>query len=340
MAHGQGQASATDMPSPWGLLDYARLSFGRPFAMCVPLGLSIGNRYVVPVLFAAHVQHAGWAFRKEGFKRCRVVRVERRHTSPYKGRGVPLRVGLEPGIALAHWNCGASGSLRSRVRAMWWTHPQLRQHSGGPRLPSSDRRGRPGPPLGQGPSNLPGAVDGRDRGGFLGRWLLPLAVAVLTGCPTAGALRRVSCGFASRHLAPSAGLAISRALSARFVLVMADSVDALRVGGALAYNGSGRSAGFASVAEEDRPFARPERAQNGAGGFQDGVPAVRPEHDVRVQIAAIVDERRTVAAHMCVGASPHGRRTHDAPPPTSLLPRPRRRGRDCERGASSASRER
>jgi hypothetical protein len=87
---------------------------------------------------------------------------------------------------------------------------------------------------------------------------------------------------------------------------MADSVDALRVGGALTGNGSGRSARFAGVAEEDGAFARWERAEIGVGGFQDSVPAVRLEDDARVEIGAVVNERRAVAANSCMGTSPHG----------------------------------
>src|SRR5262249_38960030 len=49
---------------------------------------------------------------------------------------------------------------------------------------------------------------------------------------------------------------------------------------------------------------RQERPQNGAGSFQDGMPAVRLEHDARVEIAAVVDERWAVAAKSCARASP------------------------------------
>ena len=49
--------------------------------------------------------------------------------------------------------------------------------------------------------------------------------------------------------------------------------------------------------------SRRERPQNGAGSFQDGMPAVRLEHDARVEIAPVVDECRAVAAKSRAGAS-------------------------------------
>lgn len=75
------------------------------------------------------------------------------------------------------------------------------------------------------------------------------------------------------------------------------------IGGALACNGSGRGVRFARVTEEDRACARRERPQNRAGGFQHGMPAVRLEHDARVEIAPVVDECRAVAAKSRAGAS-------------------------------------
>src|SRR5262249_42775985 len=66
---------------------------------------------------------------------------------------------------------------------------------------------------------------------------------------------------------------------------------------------SGRLPLLARVAEKDRASARGPRTAR--GGFQDGMPAVRLAHDARVEIAAVVDERWTVAAKKpCAGASP------------------------------------
>src|SRR5262245_39511939 len=96
-----------------------------------------------------------------------------------------------------------------------------------------------------------------------------------------------------------------RALLARLTLTSSDFFDVVSIGGALACNWSGRDVRFARVTEEDRACARRERFQNRAGGFQHGMPAVRVEHDARVEIAAVVDERWTVAANeACAGA--HG----------------------------------
>jgi len=89
-------------------------------------------------------------------------------------------------------------------------------------------------------------------------------------------------------------------------LTDSDPFDVCCIRGALTGNGSGRSARFAGVAEEDGAFARWERAEIGVGGFQDSVPSVRLEDDARVEIGAVVNERRAVAANSCAGPSPHG----------------------------------
>ena len=95
---------------------------------------------------------------------------------------------------------------------------------------------------------------------------------------------------------------------------------------------------FARVTEEDRACARRERSQNRAGGFQHGMPAARVEHDARVEIAAVVDERWTVAAKKaCAGASP--RRHSSVRIALLLAPRHRSRVRPCQRAANDIVRD-
>jgi len=117
--------------------------------------------------------------------------------------GTPRPSGARRAVACRY------GAGRRIVTLEWQGERMLRSASGsagrrtccfvltaGHRAPFQRRaRPFPHPPLGRGPSMYPARLDGRARGGCLGRWLLPLAVAVLTGCyPTAGALRPVPCG--------------------------------------------------------------------------------------------------------------------------------------------------
>jgi hypothetical protein len=99
------------------------------------------------------------------FKMCRVVRVERRHTSPGRAKcAVACRA--EPGVASSHWNCEVEvvySPRRAGVILSAHSQPLWRRAT---RAIPATRRPFPHPPLGRGPSMYPARLDRRARGGL------------------------------------------------------------------------------------------------------------------------------------------------------------------------------